>query len=141
MVEVTAEQAIAKIRSNEAQVNQLNNQIRTVVQTLEALGATRITLDQMPDAETEGLAPIGGVFLPIKANATTIKVDVGAGVVVDKTRMEAVEMLKKREELLQKDIERLQALGRVINTESNEIKKKLMEAQQAQQPDVPVISG
>ena len=139
MVEITAEQAAQVIRTNEARIGQIQRQMQEVTRTLEAIAMTRATLEEMPDSDAEGLVPVGGVFLPVKANVSNVQVDIGSGVAVEKTRKQAVDTLKKREEVLQKTMVRLQEAGNRLGAEAMELRKKL--AERMKQSDVPVISG
>jgi len=139
MVEISAEQAVGMVRANEARLGQIRQQMAEATRTMEVIGATRSTLEQLPDEEAVGLMPAGGVYMPIKANASTVKVEVGVGVVVEKTREEAIATLKQREENIRMALAQLQEAGAKIAAESMEIRKKLSE--RAPQPDVPVISG
>ena len=138
MVELTEKQAIAKLQQNEARLNQLKSQMDGIARTIEELRVTRATIEQMPTDTSGGLLPLGSVLLPVKVTNEKIKVNIGAKVVVEQTREEAINTIKHREELLTDTLKRAQEAGGKISTESYAIQKKLEERRNS---NVPVISG
>ncbi len=139
MVEMTTEEAVNKLRYDEARLNELSKQVQALNRTFEETRMTRVTLEGLPDAEATGLIPLGSVLLPVKANATKIKINIGAGTFVEKTREETIESLKKREKNLDAALQKLQTDFSRIQSEALDIKNKL---QQKMNPsDVPVING
>ncbi|MCK4327173.1 MAG: prefoldin subunit alpha [Candidatus Diapherotrites archaeon] len=141
MVEITAEQAIGMIRGNEAKMGQISEQLQGLARSLEVLMATRSTLEEIKGGEKEGLVPVGGVYLPVGIDVSTVKVEVGSGVVLEKSREEAIEIVKRRENTLRETADKLQGMAKMLRTESMEIRKKLAAARQPPTSDVPVISG
>jgi len=138
MVELSAEEAISRIRADEARLGELQNQMQTIARTIEELRMTRATLEQLPEEEATGLIPIGGVLIPIKVNASKVKVNLGAGVIADKDRESAVEILKKREETMRQAMANMEQAFERTRNDALSLKRKLEERQK---PNVPVISG
>ena len=138
MVELTERQAIAKLQQNQSRLSQLQSQMDGIARTIEELRLTRATIEQMPKEPSNGLLPLGGVFLPITTSNGKIKVNIGAKVVIEQSREEAIETIKNREKLLTETLQRAQEAGGRISAESLQIQKKLEERHK---PNVPVISG
>lgn len=138
MVELSESQAIAKLQMDERRLNYIQNQANTILRSLEEIKMTSATIENLPDKGSDGLMPLGGVFIPVSVKEDKIKVNMGAGVVVEQTRQEALETLKKREESLGQTLQKLQELGEKVNAEALELQRKLSERQQG---NVPVISG
>jgi len=138
MVELSADEAIARIRVDEARLTEMQGQMQAIARTIEELRLTRVTLEQLPEEETAGLIPIGGVLIPVKTNVSKVKVNLGAGVIVDKDREAAVEILKKREESMHQAMKSLEQAFERTRNDALGLRRKL---EARQNPDVPVISG
>ncbi len=138
MVELTKDQAIARFRSNESNLMKIEEQGKSIARVLEEIRMTARTLTDLPDKDVTGMVPMGGLFLPVKANASQVNVDIGSGVIVEQNREEALETLKKREKSLQETLRNLQETASKISADSREIRQKLAGPEQ---PNMPVISG
>jgi len=114
------------------------NQLQLIEQQFSYLQATindysqaKLTIEKMKDEKkgTELLIPIGGgtfSFAQIK-DASKILTDVGAGIIVEKTPEDALIVLDKRIEALQKNQESLTTMSQQINSQMEEISKKAQE--------------
>ncbi len=138
MVELTERQAIARLQQNEARLGQLQAQLDSIARAIDELRLTRATLKNMPEGEASGLLPLGGVMIPVKTLPDKVKVNVGAKVVIEQTRGEAIKTLEKREAALTEALRKTREAGGEIAAESLQIQKKLEERRR---PSVPVVSG
>jgi prefoldin alpha subunit len=138
MVELSRNEAIARLRMDEERLGAINEQAKSVLRALEEITRSRRTLEALPDTEESVLIPMGGTFLPAKANAQKVYTDIGSGVVAEQGRAEAIRVLKAREDDLQATLKQMQDASAKINADALEIRRKLTAKAQ---PDIPVISG
>ena len=114
------------------------NQLQLIEQQFSFLQGTitdysqaKLTIEKMKDEKkgTEILIPIGGgtfSFAQIK-DSSKILTDVGAGIIIEKTPEDALLMLDKRIETLQKNQESLTTMSQQINSQMEEISRKAQE--------------
>jgi prefoldin alpha subunit len=133
MVELTAQEAVSRVREDEFRLGLIDQQLRALAQLLDEVRVTRVTLEELPRKAAESLVPFHGVFVPAKVGGDSVGIDVGAGVVVEKTVDEAIDFLKKREKLLGDNVSQLQVSAQRIAAEMAEIQAKLNEFVQARQ--------
>lgn len=138
MVELSRNEAFARLQADEARLGAINEQAKTILRVLEEVTRSRRTLEALPNTEESVLVPMGGTFLPAKVKAQKVYTDIGSGVVVEQERTEAVKALKAREDDLQETLKQMQDASAKISSDAIEIRRKL--AAKAQ-PDIPVISG
>ena len=101
MVDLSAKDAMAKVQINEIRMREIEKQVRQLISTLEQLNVTRTSLQNLPDEEKPSFVPVGsGLYLPTTLEKSTVCIDIGAGVVVEKKSDEAVELLDNREKQL-----------------------------------------
>ncbi len=140
-MEVTVDQAINLLRAEEARVQELTNQLNQAIALMNELQLARITLENLPEEESEVLLPIGsGVFVPSKATRNAkILVNIGSGVVVEKTVEEAVQFLKTRIETLDKTIKQISSSLNQANKNVSVLRRKIDEVLRSRQN--PTVVG
>lgn len=141
MVELTPEEAIALLRTDEEKMRALEGQIQQLMVALNEIKLSKASLELIPKDPENSLVPIGaGVFLPVKAGTETVNVEVGAGVVLEETIEEAQALLDKREEDVNKNITEVNnELEKTVNRAQKLSDKIRQHMQRRPQGDVPVI--
>jgi prefoldin alpha subunit len=141
MVELTVEEAIALLRNEEDKLRELEMQRQQLLLVLQELGIAKSSLDVIPDKKGNALMPVGGgVFLPVEAGGSKVIVNVGAGVVVEETVVEALELINKREEMITNSMSELNAEFEKISTQAQNLSEKIRQRiARQQQTDMPVI--
>ena len=143
VVELSAQEAITRLKMDESQIGMLQQQIRAIVEIIEENKKAIETLKNLPKKETEASIPIGGgIMVPGKLGTQNmVKVNIGAGVVVEQTPEDAIAKLEKRVKGLEKEMKSIQDSGKAINFEAVKIRRKLEEHMARQKPegDMPII--
>ncbi|MCD6522991.1 MAG: prefoldin subunit alpha [Candidatus Diapherotrites archaeon] len=143
MVELSPEEAAARLQYDEARIADIERQINTIIATLNELRLTKNTLSSLPSEERECLIPVGvGVYLPAKlGKESKVPINVGSDVVVEKNISEVLSLLEEREKQLVATIENLQQTAKKIGTEASKIRQKLEEYLRSREKEgnVPVI--
>ena len=139
MVEMTEQQAIAKLQMNEQQFNQIQKKINSIGGGIDELKMTIATLINLPTNGENGFLPLGGAYIPVKMTDAKINLNIGSGIIAEKDREEAISILKQRKKDLTNTLNKLQNSVAKLRNESMIIQKKLKERNQ--QSNVPVISG
>ena len=143
VVELSAQEAIARLKMDESQIGAIQQQMRAIVEIIEENRKAIETLKGLPKKETEASIPIGGgVMIPGKLGAQgMVKVNIGAGIVVEQAIEDAIAKLEKRVKGLEEEMKKIQESGQAINFDALKIRKKLGEymARQKSEGDVPVI--
>ncbi|MBN3037524.1 MAG: prefoldin subunit alpha, partial [Candidatus Diapherotrites archaeon] len=141
-VEMSPKEAIARLRSGEAQMEFIQQQLVSMSSFLGELQIAKTTLSELPAKDAGSLLPLGaGVFLPSRFGSETVLVDTGAGAVVEKPVPDVLTLLEKRESEVINQISDLQTRGRKVAAETEKLRKKLAEylEKQQSQGDVPMI--
>jgi len=129
MVELSAGEAIAKIKMDESQLNVLQQQMVELMGLIEETKKALVTLKALPKEETAAGIPIGGgIILPGKlVTEKTVKVNLGAGVIIEKMPEEAISTLEKRVKNLEIEFRKIQESGQVLSNEAVKLKNRLSE--------------
>jgi prefoldin alpha subunit len=140
-MELTVDQAIGLIRSEEAKLADVNNRINQSVALLSELKIAKATLSNLPEKESETLIPIGGgILLPSKASSRVkVMINVGAGAVVEKSIPDAIKMLDEKIALVDKNIKQLSDLASKLKTNIDTLKSKVDEVIKSRQG--PTVVG
>ena len=113
------------------QLGLIEQQFSFLQATINDYSQAKITIEKMKDAKngSEILIPIGGgtFTFALAQDTTKILTDIGSGIVVEKTPEDAITILKKRIEALQKNQESLTSMSKQINNQIDEISKKAQE--------------
>ena len=116
------------IEQYKEQLNQLELQSQYLQALVNDYNKAKITLENIKKSskESEMLLPIGGsTYINAKAKDTSkVLVDIGAGIVTEKTAEEAIEKIDKRLEEIQKNQEKLVAIMQSVQSEATEISLK-----------------
>ena len=111
-----------------SQLESLENQFSYVQAAINDYGKAKITIEKLGESvdDTDLLIPIGGgTFSYAKAKDTKkILTEIGAGIVVEKKPEEALKILDRRIEELQKSQENISNVSQKIQTQLNEISEK-----------------
>lgn len=101
-------ESVVRLRNIENQVANIQNQLKTYEVALVELITTKEALESLEKQKKDetSLLPFGsGVFVDgILKKQNKILIDVGAGVLLEKTVLEALDILKKREGNLRKNM-------------------------------------
>lgn len=110
------------------QLATLENQFSYLQATIMDYSQAKITLEKIKETkkDTEILIPIGGgTFAFAKAKDTSkILTDIGSGIVVEKNPEEAIEVIEKRIDVLQKNQDSLTTMSQQIHQQIDEISMK-----------------
>jgi prefoldin alpha subunit len=110
------------------QLSSIETQFSYVQSSIMEYSQAKITIEKIKETKTgtEILIPIGGgtfSFAAVK-NPSKILTDVGAGIIIEKTPSESIEVLEKRIENLQKNQESLSSYSQQIQKEMEEVSNK-----------------
>ncbi|MCD4740711.1 prefoldin subunit alpha [archaeon] len=141
MVELSPDDAISLLRTDEQRMKTLENQRQQLLLAIQETEMTKRTLEELPENQKDSMIPIGaGIFLPAKTIKDTVTVNIGAGVIVEQNIEQALKTLGKREEKFKDDIaeitEQLEKITKRAQKLSAQLQAHMM---QQRQGDVPVI--
>lgn len=141
MVELSADEAIALLRTEEEKMRAFEGQRQQLLLSLQELAMAKASLEAIPDKKEDALIPIGGgVFLPVEAGNKKVNIEIGGGIVAEKTVEEAMEILNKREELINANLSELNEELKKIAQRAQKLSDKIKEYLERQrQGNVPVI--
>lgn len=140
MVELTVEEGLAVLRNEEEKLRMMDMQRQQIMLALQEISIAKSSLEVIPDKKGNALMPIGGgVFLPVEAGGTSVIVNIGTGIVIEKTVQETKELLDKREELLNNSLTEINAEFEHVSSQAQKLSDKIRERLARQQTDVPVI--
>lgn len=140
MVELSFREAVALLKADEEKIKLYEAQKQSLLFALQEINTARNSLEAVVTGRN-ALAPIGaGVLMPIKIGKNKVKVDVGAGVVVEKSVEEAKEILNKREEMIKDTISQIDdEITKLYNT-VRDLSAKIQDYLRRQKEnDVPVV--
>ncbi|MBI4214835.1 prefoldin subunit alpha [archaeon] len=124
-----AESDILSIRFVEGQLDAMQKQVLYLEDVAAALASTRNSLNDLKKLEkdTPSLLPVGtGVFVNgVVKKQDFALVDIGAGVVVEKTIGETLEMVRKRDEEVQRQLSESQRAFMELQNEHRKIAARL----------------
>lgn len=140
MVELSFQEAVALLKADEEKLKVYEAQKQSLLLALQEIEVARKGLEAVVKGGN-ALAPMGaGILIPIKIEKGKVKVDVGAGVVVEKTVDEAKEVLNKREEQIKEAIEQIDAeMVKISNTVKDLSSKIQAYLQKQKESDVPLV--
>ena len=129
---MTKEEDIAKnlsvIEYYKEQLNSLDLQIQYMQAAVADYHKARLTVEQLHNADdkSEILIPVGGgSFIYGSVNdSSKVFVDIGAGLVAEKTVDDAVKKIDERIKTLQENQEKLLSMAQKIQTEATELSQK-----------------
>ena len=111
-----------------SQLASLENQFSYLQATIVDFSQAKITIEKIKETTngSEILIPIGGgtfSFATLKDHER-ILTDIGAGIIIEKTPEEAINIIEKRIEDLQKNQDALSSLSQKLNNEMEEVSMK-----------------
>lgn len=119
------------------QLSAIEQQFSFLQATINDYAQAKITIEKMKGSSkgSEILIPIGGGTFTFAETKDTSKIltDIGSGIVVEKTPEEAITVVDKRIESLQKNQESLTQLSQQINGQMEDISKKAQQLLQNKQ--------
>jgi len=144
MVDISAKQAAAKVQMDDVRMREIENQMVSLVATIDGLQVTRTSLKNLPHKKTEAFIPVGsGLYLPAQVGESDkVMIDVGARAVVEKESKEALELIDKREVQIREMVSKLKESAKKISKDSAVLRQKLQtyfEQQNQEGKDLPVI--
>ena len=117
------------IENYREQLQLLESQSSLVQATILDYTKAKLTLEHLDKTKTNAdvLLPVGGgAYLDAKTNQTAnVYIDVGAGVVMEKTTGSAVEKLDQRIQALQKNLEQIGTMMQQVQNEADAISAKM----------------
>jgi prefoldin alpha subunit len=117
-----------QIEQYKEQLNQLDMQSQYLQAALMDYNKAKLTLDQLKktDKEVEMLMPIGGgTFIDASAKQSSkVLVDIGSGLVAEKTYDDAIGKIDERVKNLEKTQEKLATMIEQIQTEAADVSAK-----------------
>ncbi|MBI1973388.1 prefoldin subunit alpha [Candidatus Micrarchaeota archaeon] len=126
---VNLEEDITKLRFVESQLGALQREMMTLEDMIAALASARSAMVDLKkvDKDTPAMLPMGVGILAhgMVKKQNSVLVDVGAGVVVEKTIDETIEMIRKRGEEVQKQMDSIRNTFISLQNEYNKIGQKL----------------
>lgn len=140
MVELSFQEAAALLKADEEKIKLYEAQKQSLLLALQEINIARSGLEALSKGGN-ALAPMGaGLLMPIEIKKDKVKVEVGAGVVVEKTVDEAKEVLNKREELIKDTISQIDdEMAKLYNT-VRDLSAKIQDYLRKQkEDDVPVV--
>jgi prefoldin alpha subunit len=128
--EISASEALARLREDEARLENLEKQMTAFVDLLDTIRASRNALETFPKEEQNVLLPIGGgVYVHAKAGgASKVLMEVGGGVVLEKSVKEALNAMKERENSMSDNLRKMQDFANQLSRNSFALKNALMES-------------
>jgi prefoldin alpha subunit len=130
-VEEELQRGVLQLRFLENQLAQVQQQIAAVDAAVIEVSVTKGTIDTIKDLKSDSpsLVPIGaGVFANgILKKSSTVLMDVGAGVVMEKELVAAVELLDKREKELRGSVENFQRYLNSLERQYADLSYKMQE--------------
>ncbi len=139
-MELTVDQAIQLLRFEEAKLKDVEARMNQSMALLNELQLAKATLQNLPGKKTEGLLPIGGgVMLPALTEKGNVLINVGAGVVVEKSLEDAVSFLDKRIKMIEENMNNLARLAQKTAKNISVLRAKIDEAIKARQG--PAVVG
>ncbi len=140
-MELTLDQAINLLRNEELKLQDLDNKINQTFAVLTELRIAKVTLEKLPDSETETLLPIGaGILLPTEAsNKKKVLINVGSDVVVEKTIPEAIEFLESRIKMIETTLSEMTKMANQTKKNIAVLRKKIDEALRQRQQGPTVV--
>ena len=141
MVELTAQEAITLLKTDEEKFRAFEAQRQQLIIALQEISLAKGNLDIIPNKQESALVPIGaGVFLPVTTKEAKVNVEVGMGVVLEESLGGASELLNKREELIKNNLTELEKEMEKISSRIRNLGDKIKTYMEQQRPDnVPVI--
>ena len=110
------------------QLNSIDMQAQYLQAAVADFHKAKITVEQLhkADDKSEILIPIGGgVFLNgILTDHSKVLVDIGAGLVTEKTVDDAIKKVDKRIKTLQENYEKLMSMARKLENDATELSQK-----------------
>jgi len=117
-----------QIEQYKEQLNQLDMQSQYLQAALMDYNKAKLTLEQLKktDKDVEMLMPIGGgAFIDASAKKTSkVLVDIGSGLVAEKTYDDAIKKIEQRIKNLEKTQERLAQMIEQYQAEATELSQK-----------------
>jgi prefoldin alpha subunit len=117
------------IENYREQLQLLESQSSLVQATLLDYTKAKMTLEHLDKTKTNAdvLLPLGGgAYIDAKTNQTNhVYMDVGAGIVIEKTTGAAVEKLDQRIQALQKNLEQIGTMMQQVQNEADAISAKM----------------
>ena len=116
------------IENYREQLQMLENQSSLVQATILDYTKAKMTLEHLDKIKTntDVLLPLGGgAYVDAKTNKTShVYVDIGAGIVIEKTTGAAMEKLDERIESLQKNLEQIASMMQQVEREAEALSAK-----------------
>lgn len=110
------------------QLNSIDMQIQYMQAAIADFYKAKMTVEQLPNASDKSdiLIPIGGgTFVNgILVDHSKVLVDIGAGLVTEKSIDDAIKKIDERIKTLQENQERIMAMGQKLQNEATELSQK-----------------
>lgn len=141
MVEITVQQAINLLRTEEMKLKQLEEQKQNLYLITQEIELAKDNLETLQAQKDNALIQIGaGMFLPVKPQGQNIEMEIGSGVVLEKSFEEATAALNEREEKIKKAIETIEKRAQKTTDKVKKLSQRIREKMaQGQEDDMPVI--
>jgi len=110
------------------QLQSIETQFQYLQATIMDFTQAKITIEKLSEVKksTELLVPLGGGTFAFATTKNTSKIltDVGAGIVIEKTPKDAIDIIQKRIEVLEQSQKNLTTMSQQIQQQMNEVSMK-----------------